>query len=145
MSDGNGTERTFIMVKPDGVRGNLTGEIINRIERKGLRITALKKLNVDEKTAMEHYAEHEGKTFFPALVEHIMSGPAVAMVVEGRNAISIVRALVGSTDPADAAPGTIRGDYGIRITQNVVHASDAQATAECEIGIYFTEGDICKS
>ncbi|MBI4363044.1 MAG: nucleoside-diphosphate kinase [Euryarchaeota archaeon] len=141
MSD---TERTFVMVKPDGVARGLTGEVILRLERKGLRVIALRMLRVDEKRAREHYAEHRSKPFFPELVAHIRSGPSVAMVVEGRQAIPVVRGLVGATDPAQAAPGTLRGDYGSRITQNIIHASDSPESARREMGLYFTEKELPK-
>lgn len=125
------------MVKPDGVARGLAGEVVSRLERKGLRLVAAKLLRVSEKTAREHYAEHREKPFFKELVAHIRSGPALAMVVEGREAVVVVRALVGATDPAKAAPGTLRGDFCLEVTRNLVHASDSPASAEREIGLYF--------
>lgn len=130
-------QREFVMVKPDGVARGLAGEVVCRLEHKGLRLVAMKLLLVSEKTAREHYAEHRAKPFFKELVAHIRSGPAVAMVVEGREAIAVVRALVGATDPAKAAPGTLRGDFCLNITQNLVHASDSPVSAEREIRLYF--------
>ncbi|MEM3086445.1 MAG: nucleoside-diphosphate kinase [Halobacteria archaeon] len=130
-------QREFVMVKPDGVARGLAGEVVSRLERKGLRLVAAKLLRVSEKTAREHYAEHREKPFFKELVAHIRSGPALAMVVEGREAVVVVRALVGATDPAKAAPGTLRGDFCLEVTRNLVHASDSPASAEREIGLYF--------
>ena len=135
-------ERTFVMVKPDGVHRGLVGEIISRIERKGLKILAIKMLWIQRELAEQHYAEHREKPFFSNLVNYITSGPVVAMVVEGENAISVVRNLVGATNPIDAAPGTIRGDFGLDIGRNVVHASDSQASAEREISLFFREEEI---
>lgn len=135
-------QKTFVMVKPDGVARGLAGEVVSRLERKGLRLVAAKLLRVGEKTAREHYAEHKEKPFFKELVAHIRSGPALAMVVEGREAIAVVRALVGATDPAKAAPGTLRGDFCLDITRNLVHASDSPASAEREIGLYFKPDEL---
>lgn len=130
-------ERTFVMVKPDGVQRGLIGEIISRIERRGLKIVGMKMVYLTEAFAKEHYAVHEGKPFFAGLIEYITSGPVVAMVVEGTDAIRVVRDMVGATDPRKAAPGTIRGDYGLEIGRNLIHASDAPETAEFEIGLWF--------
>ncbi|MBC7344913.1 MAG: nucleoside-diphosphate kinase [Clostridia bacterium] len=135
-------ERTFVMVKPDGVKRGLTGEIITRLERKGLRIVALKMLQVTAEMAARHYEEHMGKSFYEELVNHITSGPVVAMLVEGRSAVEVVRRLVGETDPAMARPGTIRGDLAIDIGQNVIHAADSIESAEREGRIYFGEQEI---
>ena len=132
-------ERTFLMIKPDGVQRGLAGEVVSRIERRGLNIIALKMVQVDHKTAKRHYAEHADKPFFDSLVDFIMSGPTIAMVIEGRNAISITRSMVGATDPSKAAAGTIRGDFALDITQNIVHASDSPESAEREIAIYFDD------
>lgn len=137
MNDDDAVERTFLMIKPDGVRRGLIGEVISRVERKGLKIVEMRMLQVDENTANQHYAEHIGKPFFQDLVDHITSGPSMPMIVEGRNAISVVRLIVGATDPAEAAPGTIRGDLALNITQNIVHAADSPESASREISIYF--------
>lgn len=128
------------MIKPDGVQRSLMGEIISRVEQRGFRIVALKMLRVDDETAKKHYAEHTGKPFFNSLVEFIKSGPVVAMVIEGKDAISTIRGMVGATDPAKAAPGTIRGDLtrdAHDITHNIVHAADSPESAKREICLYF--------
>jgi len=130
------------MIKPDGARRGLAGEVISRVERKGLRIVAMKMLLVDDELARKHYAEHASKPFFGELVSHIKSGKSVAMVIEGRDAVSVVRAMNGATDPAKAAAGTIRGDFALDMTQNVVHASDSPESAEREIGLYFAEKEL---
>jgi nucleoside-diphosphate kinase len=135
-------ERTLVLIKPDGVSRGLIGEIIMRIESKGLAIAAMKMLHISRELAEKHYAVHIGKPFFPALVEFITSGPVVAMVVEGPSAITQVRALMGSTNPANAAPGTIRGDLATITTFNLVHGSDAPETAEVEIANFFTTEEI---
>ncbi len=135
-------ERTFVMVKPDGVQRGLVGEVISRLERKGLKIVAMKMLRIPKEMAETHYAEHREKPFFGALVSYITSGPVVAMVVEGKSAVSVVRNLVGKTNPVEAAPGTIRGDLAMDIGRNVVHASDSPESAEREISIFFTEDEI---
>src|SRR5690625_4134764 len=130
-------ERTFAMVKPDGVQRALVGEIISRIERKGFRIVELKQMTISRETAEKHYGEHAGKPFFEGLVSFITSGPVLAMVIEGENAILEWRKMMGATNPADAAPGTIRGDFASTIDENIVHGSDAPETAEREINIFF--------
>jgi len=135
-------ERTFVMVKPDGVQRGLVGEVISRLERKGLKIVAMKMLWIARELAENHYTEHKEKPFFKALVDYITSGPVVAMVVEGRNAIKVVRTLVGATNPVEAAPGTIRGDFGLDVGRNVVHASDSPQSAEREISLFFTNDEI---
>ena len=135
-------ENTLVLVKPDGVRRSLCGEIISRFERRGLRIVAMKLCLISEKTAKKHYAEHEGKAFFPALVEFITSGPVVAMVVQGENAIQAVRTMMGKTNPAEALPGTIRGDFALTMSNNVVHGSDSPASAEREIQNFFNPDEI---
>ncbi len=135
-------ERTFVMVKPDGVQRGLVGEIISRLERKGLKIVAIKMLKITEEMAKRHYEEHKSKQFFSSLVSYITSGPVVAMVVEGNNAVKVVRKLVGATNPSEAEPGTIRGDFGLDVGRNVVHASDSLASAEREIGLFFTPDEI---
>lgn len=135
-------ERTFVMVKPDGVQRGLVGEVVSRLERKGLKIVAMKMLWIPKEMAENHYAEHKEKPFFSALVDYITSGPVVAMVVEGKNAIKVVRTLVGATNPVEAAPGTIRGDFGLDVGRNVVHASDSPQSAEREISLFFSDDEI---
>ena len=134
------SERTLVLVKPDGVARALVGEIISRIERKGLRLVALELRNVAIDVAGVHYAEHEGKVFFPSLIDFITSGPVVAMVVEGDRAIAAFRQLAGGTDPVEkATPGTIRGDFGLQTQLNLVHGSDSPESAEREIGLWFPQ------
>lgn len=135
-------ERTFVMIKPDGVQRGLIGEIISRFEKKGLKIVAMKMLWIKRELAEEHYAEHKSKPFFNALVDYITSGPVVAMVVEGKNAISVVRTMIGKTNPAEASPGTIRGDFAMDTGRNVVHASDSPASAEREINLFFKADEL---
>ncbi|HXF61004.1 MAG TPA: nucleoside-diphosphate kinase [Caldilineaceae bacterium] len=130
-------ERTFIILKPDAVQRGLVGEIISRFERRGLKIVAMKFMQVDEDLARRHYAVHEGRPFFAGLIQYITRAPVVAMVVEGTNAIAVVRATVGATKPAEAAPGTIRADFGLEIGRNLVHASDGPETAASEIELWF--------
>jgi nucleoside-diphosphate kinase len=132
-------DRTLILVKPDAFARGLTGEIIARFERKGLRILALKHMTVDEDLAKRHYAEHDGKPFFGELVEFITSGPLVAMVLEGEQAVGAARQVIGATNPIDAAPGSIRGDFAISVGQNMVHGSDSAESAEREAGLFFPE------
>lgn len=135
-------EQTFAMVKPDGVRRGLVGTVVARLEAKGFEIKALKLMRISRELAQRHYGEHEGKPFFEGLVSFITSGPVVAMVVEGENAIAEWRKMMGATNPKDAAPGTIRGDLATTIDENVVHGSDAPATAEREIGIFFDRSEL---
>lgn len=130
-------ERTLVMVKPDGVAKGLTDEIIGRIKRAGLRIVSMKQINMNRTTAERLYAVHRGKEFFERLVGHVLSGPVVVMLVEGENAIARMRELIGATDPAKAAKGTIRGDFGSSITENVVHAADSLESAKYEIPLFF--------
>ena len=130
-------ERTLVLVKPDGVKRGLVGEIVARFERKGLTILGAKLLRVPPELAAKHYAEHEGKPFYPGLVQHITSGPVLALVLEGRSAIAVVRLMTGATNPQTASPGTIRGDLGLAVTPNLVHASDAPASSEREIALFF--------
>ncbi len=131
------TQDTFIMVKPDGVRRRLIGEVIRRIEAKGYDIKEMKLFSIDEELAREHYQEHTEKPFFGELVSFITSGPVVAMVVSGEDAVTGMRQIMGATDPLDAAPGSIRGDYATVITENIVHGSDSSASAEREIKLFF--------
>ena len=137
-------ERTFIMVKPDGVARGLVGEVVARFERRGFVLRGMKGLRIDRALAEKHYAEHVGKPFFESLVAFITSGPVVAMVWEGRQAITVARAMMGVTDSAQAAAGTIRGDFSLSKEENVVHGSDGKKTAEFEIGFFFSELEITK-
>jgi nucleoside-diphosphate kinase len=130
-------DRTLILVKPDAFARGLTGEIIARFERKGLRLVALEQRTLDEATAKEHYAEHDGKSFFGELVEFITSGPLVALVLEGKDAVKAARQLIGATNPLEAAPGSIRGDFAIEVGQNMVHGSDSPESAEREARLFF--------
>lgn len=130
-------ENTFIMVKPDGVARGLVGEIVSRFEQKGLQLENIRKLVIDEELARRHYAEHVEKPFFPDLLEFITSGPVVAMKWTGESAITVCRDLMGATDPKKAGPGTIRGDFGLAVTQNLVHGSDGPESAVRELGIFF--------
>ena len=131
--------RTLILVKPDAFQRALTGEVIARFERKGLRIAALKTMQADEATANEHYAEHSDKPFFGELVSFITGGTLVAMVLEGHEAVAAARQLIGATNPVEAAPGSIRGDFALEVTFNMVHGSDSDESAEREIAIWFPE------
>jgi nucleoside-diphosphate kinase len=135
-------ERTLFMVKPDGVARGLVGEIVSRIERRGLSIRAMRLLRVTQEQAAEHYVEHREKPFYAGLVEFITSGPVVAMVIEGDAAVATVRGMMGATNPLDSAAGTIRGDYALDIGENIVHGSDSPANGEREIAIYFGEPDL---
>jgi len=140
MESNKAIERTLVLVKPSGVARGLIGEVISRMERRGLTIKVARLLMVTREMAERHYAEHKGKDFYEELVAHITSGPVFAMVVEGPSAVSVVRRMTGATNPLEAAPGTIRGDYGLDTRRNVVHASDSIASAEREIAIFFPEG-----
>ncbi|MGI5327171.1 nucleoside-diphosphate kinase [Actinomadura nitritigenes] len=133
------SERTLVLVKPDGVRRGVVGEVISRIERKGLALVALELRTLARETAETHYEEHADKPFFGELVEFITGGPLVAMVVEGPRAIEAFRALAGATDPVSATPGTIRGDFALEIGENIVHGSDSTYSAEREIKLFFPE------
>lgn len=135
-------EQTFVMVKPDGVQRGLVGDVIARLEAKGLKIAALKLVDVDRELAEAHYDVHRDKPFFEGLVDFITSGPAVAMVAEGPNAIKAVRAINGATDPVEASPGTIRGDFAVDIGRNIVHGSDSPETAGKEIKLWFSQDEI---
>jgi nucleoside-diphosphate kinase len=132
-------ETTLVLVKPDGVRRGLVGEVLGRIERKTLTLAGVRMLEVDEALARQHYVAHLEKPFFPELLEFITSGPVVAVAVQGEKAVSIVRKLMGTTDPKQAAPGTIRGDFCSVLTENLVHGSDSVSSAEYELGLYFPE------
>jgi len=135
-------ERTFVMIKPDGVQRRLIGKILQRFEQAGLKIVAMKFLKVSHELAEKHYEVHKGKPFYESLIKYITSGPVVAMVIEGQNAIERVRKMVGATDPQKAEPGTIRGDFCQHIGRNVIHASDGKETAEKEISLWFSEDEI---
>ena len=132
-------ERTLILVKPDAVRRNLIGDVISRIERKGLKVIAMDLRTIQRETAQAHYAEYAGKSFFADVVNFITSGPVVALVAEGERAIEAFRALAGATDPVKALPGTIRGDYALEVGENIVHGSDSPEAADREIKIFFPE------
>ena len=132
-------QRTLVLVKPDGVKKGLIGEIISRLEKKGLKIAAMRMLQMDKALARRHYAVHDGKPFFAGLVDFITSGPIVAVVVEGEKSVEVVRKLMGETDPVKAAPGTIRGDYGLDIGENLIHGSDSEENAQKEIALFFPD------
>jgi nucleoside-diphosphate kinase len=136
-------DQTFVMIKPDGVARGLIGDVIARLERKGLQLVATRLEKLPEKRVMEQYREHLEKPFFPSLRHYITSGPCFLMVWEGRNVVTVVRTLVGATNPAEAPPGTIRGDLAMDIGRNVVHASDSPESARREIGIHFSPEEIC--
>lgn len=137
------SERTLILVKPDGVQRRLIGTIISRIENKGLNIIAMKMLNVTADLSRQHYAEHVEKPFYPDLEAFITAAPVVAMIVEGPEAVSVMRTIIGATNGREAAPGTIRGDYGCSRQMNMIHGSDSVESANREIDIYFTAEEIC--
>ena len=132
-------ERTLVLCKPDAVERGLVGEVIGRLERKGFRLVAVELRTLDEATAKQHYGEHEGKPFFGDLVSFITSGPLVALCVEGPDAVGAVRTLMGPTNPITAAPGSIRGDYGLEIEKNLVHGSDSPESAARELGLFFPQ------
>jgi nucleoside-diphosphate kinase len=136
------TERTFFMIKPNGVQERLVGRIVQRMEDRGFRIVGLKHMHVSTELAEAHYEEHKGKPFYGDLVDFITSGPVVAMVLEGESAIKVVRTMMGATNPVDAAPGTIRGDFALDMGENTVHGSDAPESAEREIGLYFSDAEL---
>ncbi len=135
-------ERTLVIIKPDAVQRGLIGTIVERFERRGLKLVGLKMMQIDEPLARRHYAVHEGKTFFDGLIGYITSAPVVVMVLEGNRAIEAVRATMGSTNPVQAAPGTIRADYAMEIGRNLVHGSDGPDTASKEIALFFGEGEL---
>jgi len=137
-------ERTFVMVKPDGVQRGLVGEIVSRFEQRGLKLAGAKFMQIDEELAHEHYAEHEDKPFFEGLVDFITSGPVMAMVWEGQDATRQVRGMMGETDPAESAPGTVRGDFGLDLGRNVIHGSDHEdpGADEREIHLFFDDDEL---
>jgi nucleoside-diphosphate kinase len=136
-------EKTLVLLKPGVLQRRIAGEVICRFERKGLKITALKLLRIDRSLAAAHYAEHLGKDFYDKLIKYTLSGPVIAMILEGEEAIAIVRRLTGPTNLLDAPPGTIRGDYAAQTRLNIVHASDSPASAEREIALFFRADEIC--
>ncbi len=135
-------ERTLVLVKPDAVQRGLTFEVLGRLERRGLRLVGLKLMRVAEALAAQHYAEHEGKPFYPGLIDYITSSPIVAAVFEGTNAVEVVRTTMGATNPAKAAPGTIRGDLAIELGRNIIHGSDGSDSARREIGLFFAADEL---
>ena len=135
-------QRTLVLCKPDAVQRGLVGRIVARFERKGLKVVGMKMLAVDEKLASRHYAEHLEKAFYPELRDFITSSPVIAMAIEGENAVEVVRDLMGVTDPQDATPGTIRGDFGLNLTKNLVHGSDSLASAEREVSLFFEPDEL---
>ena len=130
-------EQTYLMIKPDGVQRGLCGEILSRFEKKGLKIVAMKLMVIPKETAENHYAEHKERPFFPPLISYIPSGPVLAMVLEGENAVSVCRNMMGKTNPSESAPGTIRGDYAMVTGLNIIHGSDSPESAKREISIFF--------
>jgi len=135
-------ERSLVLIKPDAIQRGLGGEIISRLERRGLRIVALKMLRMDKALAQHHYAIHKDKPFFISLVDFITSSPIIAVVLQGKNAVALVRQMMGETDPAKSNPGTIRGDFGIDVTHNLIHGSDSQESASREISLFFAEEEL---
>lgn len=135
-------QKTFLMIKPDGVQRNLIGKIVQRFEKKGFKLVAAKLMNVSEGLAKQHYAEHEDKPFFGELVDFITSGPVFAMIWEGEDVIKTARQMMGATNPLEAQPGTIRGDYGITVGKNIIHGSDSEASAKREINLFFDKAEI---
>ncbi len=130
-------ERTYLMVKPDGVQRGICGEIVSRFEKKGLKLVAMKLMVIPKEVAENHYGEHKERPFFPSLINYITSGPVLAMVWEGESAVSVCRNMMGKTNPKESAPGTIRGDYGMQTGMNIIHGSDSVESAEREISIFF--------
>ena len=135
-------ERTLVILKPDAVQRGLSGEIIRRLENRGLKIVGLDMRTIDREVAARHYGEHEGKPFYAGLIEYITSGPVVLMVLEGPNAVAVTRSAMGKTNPVDAAPGTIRGDLGLMTGRNLIHGSDAPESAEREVALFFGERNL---
>lgn len=135
-------QRTLVLCKPDAVQRGLVGDVIARFERKGLKLAGLKMVSVDAELAKQHYEEHLQKPFYPELSEFITSSPVIAMAIEGENAVEVVRGLMGTTNPQQAAPGTIRGDFGLNLTKNIVHGSDSVVSAERELSLFFTPGEL---
>jgi len=136
------TERTLVLVKPDGVQRGLVGKVVGRLEEKGLKIVGMKMLHVTEELASKHYAAHTEKPFYRNLVGFITSSPLVALVLEGPRSVEVVRNTMGGTNPIEAAPGTIRGDFGLDIEHNIIHGSDSVESAQTEIGLFFDQGEV---
>lgn len=136
-------ERTFVMVKPDGVQRGLVGAVLGRLERKGLQLVGMKLMQIEPELAARHYGEHQGKPFYGGLLSFITSGPVVAMVWEGDNAVTVARTLIGATDPQKAVPGTIRGDLALSTGNNLVHGSDSLESARREIALFFKDSEVC--
>lgn len=135
-------EKTFLMVKPDGVQRHLIGDIVSRFERKGLQLVGAKLMTIPVELAEQHYGEHKGKPFYDDLVEFITSGPVFAMVWEGENVVELTRKMMGKTNPKDAEPGTIRGDYCMYVSKNIIHGSDSKESADREISLFFNENEL---
>lgn len=135
-------QRTLCIIKPDGIQRCIVGDLVSRFERKGLKIVGLKMMWVNHETAEQHYQVHKGRFYYDRLIRYITDGPVIAMVLEGEEAISVVRSLAGATDPLKAAPGTIRGDYCTGVSKNLVHTSDGEESAHAEISLFFGEGEI---
>ncbi len=135
-------DHTLVLVKPDGVQRGLVGPVITRLEQRGLRLVAMKLMMISRELASQHYGVHEGKPFYDGLLDYITSGPVVVMVWEAAGAVAVVRKAMGATRPAEAEPGTIRGDYALEVGRNIVHGSDSQETAAFEIGLFFSDGEL---
>ena len=135
-------ERTFVLLKPDAIQRGLAGEVLGRFERRGLKPVGMKLVRIPKRLAETYYAEHKGKAFFDSLVRYVTSGPAIAIALEGDGAVGVVRAMMGKTHAGAAAPGTIRGDFGLQIGRNLIHGSDSVATAKREIGLFFTQKEL---
>jgi nucleoside-diphosphate kinase len=133
-------ETTLVLVKPDGMRRGLAGEVLARLERRGLELRGARLMKITRSVAQRHYAEHRGKPFFGGLVSFITSGPVLALAVRGESAVSVVRTMMGATNPLDSAPGTIRGDFALELSENIVHGSDSKASAKRELGLFFPDG-----
>jgi nucleoside-diphosphate kinase len=138
-------ERSLVILKPDAVQRGLIGPILGRLEARGLKIIGMKLVQIDEGLARRHYAEHEGKKFFPGLIQYITSGPVVVLVIAGDNAIQMIRNTVGATNPLNAAPGTIRGDFAVTVGRNLIHASDSPQNGETELKNFFEEGELIQN
>ena len=137
-------DRTFLMVKPDGVKRALIGNVISRLENKGLKLVAMKMMQISPDLAARHYGEHLGKPFYDGLIDFITSGPVAAMIWEGDDVVEMVRTMIGATDPKKAAPGTMRGDLAVFMGKNIVHASDSPESAEREMNLFFVAGELCE-
>jgi len=133
-------ETTLVLVKPDGMRRRLAGEVIARLERRGLELRGARLLKIPRALAQQHYAEHKGKPFYQGLVSFITSGPVLALAVRGESAVGVVRTMMGATNPLDSAPGTMRGDFALELSENIVHGSDSKASAKRELGLFFPDG-----